>query len=297
MKKFTGNYTTEAGKVLKGSERLICAVAAEDEIYISNGYVLYKMNRFEYAATIQPVTCCEPGNWRMNKTGERTEENGMDLAKLFADTLKTAGNSDALTRCPLAVQIDNKTTAATYYAAEADFTALFNTKFISALTPSAALRSAGPVSAAIAYAADEPFAIVLPIKPKAEAARAVKAYFTEADDKAAEADKLRVQVEQLRAELRQAQHEIECQSAELAEAARRAEHKTEQPEPVEPRTAAELIAARFNEFDGVTATIKGAHTAAPVVWLSGETEKHTDKLEAAGAKWSNKKSAWYVRVA
>lgn len=303
MKKFTGNYTTEAGKVLKGSERLICAVAAEDEIYISNGYVLYKMNRFEYAATIQPVTCCEPGNWRMNKTGERTEENGMDLAKLFADTLKTAGNSDALTRCPLAVQIDNKTTAATYYAAEADFTALFNTKFISALTPSAALRSAGPVSAAIAYAADKPFAIVLPIKPKAEAARAVKAYFTEADNKTAEADKLRAQVEQLRAELRQAQHEIECQSAELAEAARRAEHKTEQPhedaprQPAEPRTAAELIASRFADMDGVSVTIKGAQTAAPVVWLSGETEKHADKIEAAGAKWSNKKSAWYVRVA
>lgn len=296
MKKFTGNYTTEAGKVLKGSERLICAVAAEDEIYITNGYVLYKMNRFEYAATIQPVTCCEPGNWRMNKNGERSEDNSTDLAKLFADTLKTADKAAALTRCPLAVQIDNKTTAATYYAAEADFTALFNTKFISALTPSAALRSAGPISAAIAYAADEPFAIVLPIKPKAEAARAVKAYFHEADNKA-EADKLRAECDKLRAELRQAQHEIECQAAELAEAARRAEHKTEQPETVEPKTAAELIASRFADMDGVSVTIKGAQTAAPVVWLTGDTDKHADKIEAAGAKWSNKKSAWYVRVA
>lgn len=294
MKKFTGNYTTEAGKVLKGSERLICAVAAEDEIYITNGYVLYKMTRFEYAAAIQPVTCCEPGNWRMNKTGERSEDNSTDIAKLFADTLKTADRAAALTRCPLAVQIDNKTTAATYYAAEADFTALFNTKFISALTPSAALRSAGPVSAAIAYAADEPFAIVLPIKPKAEAARAVKAYFHEIDHKA-EADKLRAECDKLRAELRQAQHEIECQSAELAEAARRAEHKTEQP--AEPRTAAELIASRFADMDGVSVTIKGAQTAAPVVWLTGDTDKHADKIEAAGAKWSNKKSAWYVRVA
>lgn len=296
MKKFTGNYTTEAGKVLKGSERLICTVAAEDEIYISNGFVLYKMTRFEYAAAVQPVTCCEPGNWRMNKTGGRTECNDMDLAKLFADTLKTADKAAALTRCPLAVQIDGKTTAATYYAAEADFTALFNTKFISALAPSAALRSAGPISAAIAYAADVPFAIVLPIKPKDEAARAVKAYFHEIDHKA-EADKLRAECDKLRAELRRAQNEIECQAAELAEAARRAERKTQQPETVEPKTAAELIASRFADMDGVSVTIKGAQTAAPVVWLSGETDKHADKIEAAGAKWSNKKSAWYVRVA
>ena len=48
---------------------------------------------------------------------------------------------------------------------------------------------------------------------------------------------------------------------------------------------------------GVTATIKGAQTAAPVVWLAGDTEKHADAIKAAGAKWSNKKSAFYVRVA
>lgn len=293
MKKYTGFYTAEAGKVLKGSDRLLCTVTDNEEIFVCNGYVLYKMNKFEYAATVQPITCCEPGNWRMNKNGERTEGNDMDLAKYFADTLKTADKAAPLTRCPLAVQIDNKSTAASYYSAEADFVALFNTKFISALTPSAVLRSAGPVSAAIAYAADEPFAIVLPIKLKPEISRAVKAYYHETDH-TKEADKLRAECDRLRAELRQAQNEIECQAAELAEAAA---HKTEQPETVEPKTAAELIAARFADLDGVTATIKGAQTAAPVVWLSGDTQHHADKIEAAGAKWSNKKSAWYVRVA
>ena len=48
---------------------------------------------------------------------------------------------------------------------------------------------------------------------------------------------------------------------------------------------------------GVTTTIKGAQTAAPVVWLAGDTERHADAIKAAGAKWSNKKSAYYVRVA
>lgn len=302
MKKFTGHYTSETGKTLKGSERLFCRVTEDGDIYISNGFVLYKMNPLEYAATIQPVTCCEPGNWRMNKTGERTEENGMDLAKLFADTLKTAGNSDALTRCPLTLQAD-KTPAACYYNAAADFAAIYNAKYIAALTPCATLRAAGPVSGAVAYSGDEPFAVVLPIRPKPEATRAIKAYFTDATaNNAAEVEKLRAKVERLRAELAEAHNENEQITAALAEALR-ATAQTEQPhedapqQPAEPRTAAELIVSRFADLDGVTATIKGAQTAAPVVWLSGDTERHADAIKAAGAKWSNKKSAYYVRVA
>ena len=67
--------------------------------------------------------------------------------------------------------------------------------------------------------------------------------------------------------------------------------------PSDAKTAAEIIAARFACMDGVTTTIKGAHTTAPVVWLSGNTDEHTNEIEAAGAKWSGKKSAYYVRVA
>lgn len=48
---------------------------------------------------------------------------------------------------------------------------------------------------------------------------------------------------------------------------------------------------------GVTTTIKGAQTAAPVVWLAGDTTTHAKAIEAAGGKWSNKKAAYYVRVA
>ena len=77
------------------------------------------------------------------------------------------------------------------------------------------------------------------------------------------------------------------------------ETKTEQPtaEAVEPKTAAEIIAARWAEVDGLTATIKGATTAAPVVWLAGDTKPHEKEIEAAGGKWSGKKNAYYFRVA
>ena len=62
-------------------------------------------------------------------------------------------------------------------------------------------------------------------------------------------------------------------------------------------TAAEIIAARWAEVDGLTATIKGATTAAPVVWLAGDTKPHEKEIEAAGGKWSGKKNAYYFRVA
>ena len=61
--------------------------------------------------------------------------------------------------------------------------------------------------------------------------------------------------------------------------------------------AAEIIAARWAEVDGLTATIKGATTAAPVVWLAGDTKPHEKEIEAAGGKWSGKKNAYYFRVA
>ena len=65
----------------------------------------------------------------------------------------------------------------------------------------------------------------------------------------------------------------------------------------EPKTAAEIIAARWAEVDGLTATIKGAQTAAPVVWLAGDTKPHAKAIEADGGKWSAKKNAYYFRVA
>ena len=65
----------------------------------------------------------------------------------------------------------------------------------------------------------------------------------------------------------------------------------------EPKTAAELIASRWSNVDGVTVTIKGAQPTGPVVWLTGDTDPHADEIKAQGGKWSNKRAAYYVRVA
>lgn len=80
-----------------------------------------------------------------------------------------------------------------------------------------------------------------------------------------------------------------------------------QPDP-QPQEAAEVLpeqspadkAAALVEklaaLEGITATVKGAQTAAPVVWLTVEADAHKDKIEAMGGKWSAKRGAWYFKV-
>ncbi|OKZ55608.1 MAG: hypothetical protein BHV94_00885 [Clostridiales bacterium 59_14] len=279
--KFTGRYTAATAKALKGSPRLVCQVSEDGTIYVCNGFLLCTMNAPEYAATVQGFTCCEPGNWTIDKDGKHEDDaHKLDLVRLYADTLKTNADAQPLQRSPLTVQTP-KAAAVCYYNAAADFAAIYDTKFIAALHPAAQLRAASAISAAVAYCDNEPFAVVMPIKAEPETVRAVRAFFTEADGnnaKTGEADKLR-------AELAQSQEEAAALRGQPA------------AETVEPKTAAEIIAARWAEVDGLTATIKGAATAAPVVWLSGDIKPHAKAIEADGGKWSGKKNAYYFRVA
>lgn len=305
--KFTGRYTAATAKALKGSPRLVCQVAEDGTIYVCNGFLLCTMNPPEYAATVQGFTCCEPGNWTFDKDGKHEDDaHKLDLVKLYADTLKaTAADAQPLQRSPLTVQT-LKAAAVCYYNAAADFAAIYDTKFIAALHPAAQLRATSAISAAVAYCDDEPFAVVMPIKAEPETVRAVRAFFTETagnNAQTGEADKLRAELAQsqeeaaaLRGDLYRAANEITELKAKLTE---QHEAKTEQPaaEAVEPKTAAEIIAARWADVDGLTATIKGAATAAPVVWLAGDTKPHEKEIEAAGGKWSGKRNAYYFRVA
>lgn len=146
---------------------------------------------------------------------------------------------------------------------------------------------------------------------------AVKAYFTQPDDNAGNADERRAELRDklaaaeaecaaLRAELdksKAAQAAAEQAAQRANETAAAAIADTVAPSPktaapaAEPKTAAELIASRWSNVDGVTVTIKGAQTTSPVVWLTGDTDPHADEIKAQGGKWSNKRGAYYVRVA
>lgn len=76
MKKFTGRYTTNTAKALKGSERILCQVSEDGTIYICNGFLLCTMNAPEYAATVQPLTCCEPGIFHRGRRGQHQNRRG-----------------------------------------------------------------------------------------------------------------------------------------------------------------------------------------------------------------------------
>ena len=232
MKKFTGRYTTNTAKALKGSERILCQVSEDGTIYVCNGYLLCTMNAPEYAATVQPLTCCEPGAWTFDKDGKHEDDaHKLDLVKLFADTVRTAADAEPLARAPFTVQA-KKAPAACYYNAAADFAAIYDTKFIDALHPAAQLRTTSAISAAVAYVNDEPFAVVMPIRAEPNAARAIKAFFTEAakdNTKTDEADKLR-------AELAQAQEEAAALRGDLYRAANEIDElKTSWPSCTKPR--------------------------------------------------------------
>lgn len=310
MKKFTGSFTPDASKALKGSQRLICRTDKDGVAYVTNGFTAYKMFPHEYAAIVQPVTCCEAGNYSI-QNGEKRDDVDFNLEKTFLDSVKAANDTGDMARCPLVLTLDKKRTAAAYYNAENDFVALYDTRYISALSSGFTLRAPGPTAPAVAYNDNDPFALILPIRPDENTTRAVKAYFTQAaankTDEASEAEQLRAEISRLQDKLNRAEtgaaaleERVEEQAAEL-EALRTAAGHNDTADESKPATnaksAAEIIAQRFASMDGVTATIKGAQTAAPVVWLSGDTEKHADEIKAAGAKWSGKKSAYYVRVA
>ena len=149
--KFTGRYTAATAKALKGSPRLVCQVTEDGTIYVCNGFLLCTMNPPEYAATVQGFTCCEPGNWTIDKDGKHEDDaHKLDLVRLYADTLKTNADAQPLQRSPLTVQTP-KAAAVCYYNAAADFAAIYDTKFIAALHPAAQLRAASAISAAVAY--------------------------------------------------------------------------------------------------------------------------------------------------
>jgi peptidoglycan hydrolase CwlO-like protein len=98
------------------------------------------------------------------------------------------------------------------------------------------------------------------------------------DNAAAQVDELTAKVDELTARRDALQAQLDQAAAVPQQAA-----PEEKPQP---KDAAQLIASRWSQVDGLTATVKGAHTAA-----------HVAAIEAEGGKWSAKRSAYYFRVA
>ena len=68
-----------------------------------------------------------------------------------------------------------------------------------------------------------------------------------------------------------------------------------QVEKAAPAPALDVLLSRFENVPGLIVTVKGAQTAAPVVWLSGDTQQHADTIRANGGHWSSKKNAYFFK--
>lgn len=284
MKTFDNYATAATQKAIKSAARLICTTADDGFIYLASGYWMLRMTPAEYAAVAQGATKCDPGNWNLDSTGKR-DHDGAHFLQIFRDAVTATVNAPALDRAPLLLDRGTDGTASLWHNSNG-LTAAYNAAYLAALAPGYQLRSTNATSPAVAYSNGEPFALVMPIRLDAPINRAISALFDDA------APATNDEITQLKATNAQLTAELESLRTRLAQQ----ETQTQQP-ATDTRTAAEQVAARFADLDGVTTTIKGAQTAAPVIWLTGNTDPHADAIKAAGGRWSNKRSAYYVRVA
>lgn len=320
-------FTPSLTRALKSTgNRLHCRVDEENSaVYVCNGYFVVKLNPAEYDALVRPIFQREAGNFVI-ENGELVPNEPLDLEKILNDAAREAVHE--LSPVPFLVDPCVKSTKSKivpYYSASGDFVSGFNSDYATIIDPSLPRKSKNAVSPMVIYSGDEPQAMILPVRLNEEKSRvpaAVRAYFNaepeNADEKLKRARKERDEWEdtarRLEVERVGLEHTIsELQKAlsdKTAEAEALTERLNAQPDPQpqeetvpegqQEQTPADKAAAlvdKLSALDGVTATIKGAQTATPVVWLTGEADTHKDEIEKLGGKWSGKRSAWYFKIA
>ena len=294
------NYTTALTRSLKITERLHCRVNEETRaVYVCNGYFLVKLDRTEYDALVRPVTQREAGNFVI-ENGEQVPNEPLDMEKLLADAAQEAAHE--LTPAPFLFDPGVKgvkSKIAAYYSESGDFVAGFNSDYAAIIAPSLPRKSKNPTSPMVVFRGDEPQAMILPVrlgspeKPSRVPA-AVRAFFTDKPEESADRVGLERTISDLQKVLADKTAEIEALTDRL-NAQPDPQPQEEAAEAQQEQTPADKAAALVETLaalDGITATVKGAQTAAPVVWLTGEADAHKEKIEAMGGKWSNKRGAW-----
>ena len=321
------NYTTALTRSLKVTERLHCRVNEETRaVYVCNGYFLVKLDRTEYDALVRPVTQREAGNFVIYNGEADTVNEPLDMEKLLADAAQDAAHELA----PAPFLFDPgvkgvKSKIAAYYSESGDFVAGFNSDYAAIISASLPRNSKIPTSPMVVFSGSEPQAMILPVridKEKSRVPAAVRAYFTDkpeesADEKLKRARKDRDEWEALARRLEAERDSRERELADLqkvladktAEIETLTERLNAQPDPQPQEEAAEVqqeqtpagkaaaLVETLAALDGITATVKGAQTAAPVVWLTSAADAHKEKIEAMGGKWSTKRGAWYFKIA
>lgn len=312
-----GNYNITAAKTAMkhNNMRIFCHVAADGKIYVTNGGILFTLYPAEYDAIIRPLVLCDAGDWVLSSV-DKSDCDNSKFAELFKNTADFCAKLEPLTKSPLMMPTKDEKHMAVFYYNSEQF-ACFSVEFINAFVDFD-IRYAGTKGGAVVYRQNgEPFAIAMPLRltvnaPAAE--RAVRAFIAPADTdtqnaiaaavKKAERDADR-KLDFVRTTFTGELAQKDARIAELEKALATAQNAAAQnaPAQIAPtekpdyKTAAEEIAAKWATVAGLDVTVKGAQTAAPLVWISGDTKTHAEQIEAAGGKWSVKRSAYYFKVA
>ena len=320
------SYTAALTRSLKATERIHVRTDEENNaVYVCNGYFLVKLNPVEYDALVRPVTQREAGNFVIYEGETDTAREPLDMVKALTDAAREAVHD--LTPAPFLVDPCAKGTKAKiapYYSESGDFVAGFNSDYAAIISASLPRKSKNPTSPMVVFSGDEPQAMILPVridKEKSRVPAAVRAYFTDKPEESnheklkrarKDRDEWEALARRLEAERDSRERELSELQKVLADKTAEIEALTErlnaqpgaQPAPVEetqqeqaPADKAAALVETLAALDGITATVKGAQTAAPVVWLTGEADAHKEKIEAMGGKWSNKRGAWYFKIA
>ena len=68
-----------------------------------------------------------------------------------------------------------------------------------------------------------------------------------------------------------------------------------QREPVSKSDALAALLDLIRSCPALACEVHGAKSAAPIMWVSGDTRPYKELLKAAGFKWSPKKTAWWAK--
>lgn len=297
-------FTAALTRSFKGScGRYICAKDEDGTIYATNGFFLVKLTAAEYDALIRPVTLTDAGNWSQSGEGTRPTEpgKGLDLVdywrKATEDPNAKPLQPSGLTLTTQGARKSKPAVISLFYCAEADFVSGYNPDYLGIVAGATTYKAAGITSPMTIYTGDTPAAVVMPIKvDNAASLRAVRAFFN--SDGPTDAAALEVERDTFRRELDGARGQVRELSARVLDLQDKLDQASTAPasadDPAPAHKLDDLTAAVAAL--GLSYTVKGQQTAAPVIWVDGDPGDKKADLEALGAKWSGKRSAWYLKA-
>ena len=89
--------------------------------------------------------------------------------------------------------------------------------------------------------------------------------------------------------------ESDASAPESDASAPESDASAEKREPASKSDALAALLDLLRTCPALVCDVHGAKSAAPIMWVSGDTRPHKELLKAAGFKWSAKKSAWWAK--